>query len=350
LLETDLPRPCHIAAALKDRRGIAEEPTRGGGMIDRREFLRRSAVIGAGVLASHGLATVEIADAASSHCRWGVMASPRAGQTWSQALTDLEQKVHRKFSIVRRYHVWDEPLPTRFETWYSRHGRTPYVGWHAFDSSGDPIPWASIAAGDHDAWIHSQARALKRWNRPMYFSFHHEPENDTASCGDAADFVAAWNQVHRVFSSVHVPQLTWVITLMASTYAGNDGGAHLWLPARYNLLGVDGYNRGPCDGSDQWRTFAEIFGPAHRTARHRREGLFIGEFGCVEQDSCGNGSGDPDAKARWFSHARSTIKTWPQVRAACYSHTATSGNAYWVDTSPPSLRAYRKVGLDRYFT
>ncbi|MEO8293351.1 MAG: hypothetical protein ABI635_09445 [Actinomycetota bacterium] len=317
-------------------------------MISRREFLRRSAVV-AGLTATRGLTLDGIAAAAPAHCRWGVMATPRSGETWREAITHLEGKVGRRFSIIRRYHLWDAPLPTKFETWYSSHGRTPYVAWHAFDSSQKPIHWASIAAGNHDAWIRYQARSLKRWGRPMYFSFHHEPENDVSQCGDPRDFVAAWNHIRRVFASVHVPHLSWVVTLMASTYAGNDGGPKAWLPARYRHLGVDGYNRGPCAGNDQWRTFSEIFGDARRFARYHRRGLFIGEFGCVEQDSCNNNGGDPGAKARWFDNARSTIKNWPEVRAACYSHTATSGNAYWVDSSPGSLKAYRQIGLDPYF-
>jgi hypothetical protein len=340
-------------SALQKAAPATEEPKQGhggDGQMNRREFLKGSAVVGAGLVTARGLAVFDTAAARSAHCRWGVMATPRAGQSWKQAVVNLERKVHRSYSIIRRYHVWDEPLPTRFESWYARHGRTPYVGWHAFDSSGDPIPWSSIAAGDHDAWIHSQARSIKRWRRPMYLSFHHEPENDTAACGDAADFVAAWNHVHHVFASEHVPNVTWVATLMASTYAGSDGGAGAWLPGRYGLLGVDGYNRGPCAGSDDWRTFEEIFADARRFARRHGRGLFIGEFGSVEQDSCSNGAGDPDAKARWFNHARSTIRAWPEIRAACYSHTAASGNAYWIDTSPQSLKAYRKVGLDPYFT
>ncbi|MBA3690301.1 MAG: twin-arginine translocation signal domain-containing protein [Actinobacteria bacterium] len=318
-------------------------------MITRREFLQGTATV-AGLAAARGLTAYDTAWAGNAHCRWGVMATPRSGETWREAVTHLERKVGRRYSVIRRYHVWNEPLPTKFETWYSHHGRTPYVAWHAFDDSGKAISWTSIAAGDHDRWIHHQARRLKHWGRPMYFSFHHEPENDANVCGSPAEFRAAWDRVRSVFASVHVPRLTWVATLMASTYAGNDGGPRTWLPARYGLLGVDGYNRGPCAGSDAWKTFPEIFGSAHRFARHHRKGLFIGEFGCVEQDSCNNGSGDPDAKARWFDHARSTIKSWPQVRVACYSHTATSGNAYWVDSSPQSLKAYQKVSSDPYFT
>ncbi len=321
-------------------------------MISRREFLRGSAVVGAGLVTARGLTSYETAMAASgpAHCRWGVMATPRSGESWSEAVMHLERKIGRRFSVIRRYHLWDEPLPTKFETWHSRRGRTPYVAWHAFDRSGDPIRWSSIAAGHHDPWIHAQARSLKRWDRPMYFSFHHEPENDTAKCGDAADFRAAWNHVRQIFKSVNVPHLRWVVSLMASTFNDGDARAKAWLPSRYDLLGVDGYNRGLCAGRDEWKTFAEIFGNARRFARLERKGMFIGEFGCVELDPCNNRSGDPQAKARWFHHARATIKSWPEVRAACYSHTATNGNVYWVDSSRSSLRAYRRVSSDPYFT
>ena len=320
--------------------------------MDRREFLKTSAVVGGGVTASGAfewLRSGQALAASSTGCRLGVMASPRNGQTWKTAITHLEHEIGRRFAIIRKYHTWEASIPTQFETWNTHNGRTPYTSWHAIKANGTPLRWASIASGGEDGRIRSQAISIKKWGQPLYLSFHHEPEDDTGICGSAADFVAAWGRVRHIFDAVGVTNVTWIATLMASTYAGNNGGADSWLPSSYDLLGVDGYNRWPCISGQGWRTFAEIFAPAHKVAVRRGHGLFIGEFGTVEQNACGHSSGNPRAKANWFQDSAATIKTWPQVKAACYSHTEAGNFRYWVDTTDSSLAAFRAVSLKPYF-
>ena len=81
------------------------------------------------------------------------------------------------------------------------------------------------------------------------------------------------------------------------------------------------------------------------------KGLFIGEYGCPEQDAHGNTSGDPRAKASWFREAGATIKSWPEVKAAVYSHvspTSSTASIGWTRGGGPS-RAFRDVGSDPYF-
>jgi hypothetical protein len=260
--------------------------------------------------------------------------------------------VGRKLAITRHYREWKDVLPGSFAGWSAARGRVPYVSWHT-----RPVSWEAVASGNKDAWIRTQAESIKAAGYPMYFCFHHEPENEP-SLGDAAAFAAAAAHVRHVFDRVGVTNLTWVITLMASTYAGGNGGPEPWLPhdADYDLLGVDGYNRFPCllrRSKHPWRSFAELFRPARRFAVARGKRLFVGEYGCVEQDACGYTSGDPRAKGRWFHDARSTLKSWPEVEAVVYSHTEAEHQgfteAFWVDTSAHSLEAFKTMGGDPYF-
>jgi len=323
------------------------------GTMERRKFLKLSALAGAGLTLSPvfrsgatALGGGTVSAPASGVIQWGAHAQPRGTQDARIALTDLEAMIGRKLAISRHYTMWDSVMPDNFQKWSSGVGRTPYVAWHAVKRSSTAVAWSSIASGAQDQTIRSVARALAGAGYPMYFCFHHEPENDTR-CGNSADFVAAYDHVHTVFEAEGVANVTWVVTLMATSYAGGHGGYAAWLPSTYDLLGVDGYNRANYYSTRGrgWRSFASIFTPAHNAAVTTGKGLFIGENGCVEHGT------DPDAKATWFVGAETTMKAWPELKATLYSHVWSDrdGLAYSVDTSTASLASFRAVGLDLYF-
>jgi hypothetical protein len=199
------------------------------------------------------------------------------------------------------------------------------------------------------------ANDLQSWGVEGYLNFHHEPENDLR-CGTSAEFKDAFVHVRDLFDAVGVTNFTWGVSLMASTLKGGHGGARAWLPdpRHYQVVIVDGYNRFPVDHhAKRWRSFAEIFTPAHREALARGKQLMIGEYGSVEQFAGGNLAGSPTAKAKWLADAVATMKTWPELVGAIYSHTEATFNGkimdYWADSSADSLAAFTESGHDTYF-
>lgn len=310
--------------------------------LNRRDLFVRAGGAVAGMTALGQLTFGETARAAGPGCLWGAHAMPRGSETPFTALTNLEAQVGRKFTIEREYQTWGDPLPSKFTLWSASQGRVPYVGWNAFAGvpHGPTILWSSISNGSRDTFIKKQAASLKAWGVPIYLNFHHEPEDDHV-CGTAAQFRAAYNHIHTLFDQVGVPNVTWVLTLMASTYAGGNGGPTAWEPAKYDLVCVDGYNRYPVKPVD-FKSFADICGPARDFAIRRGKGLAIGEYGSVEQP-------DPNGKAAWLADAGATMKSWPELRFACYAHTAFKGFDFWVDTSASSLDAFTALGNDPYF-
>jgi hypothetical protein len=303
------------------------------GQIARREFLRGAAALGAGLVIS-GSGALD-AEARQTKIRWGGLALPRNGQKDQiEALKALQQMVGRPFATTHFRVPFDHDLVNPFTTWSVKSGHVPIISWFTFLSGGGMIPWRSVADGDHDDRIRSQARALAKQGWSGYFCFHKEPENDA---GSATDWKAAHERVHRIFHDEGA-KFRFVPTLTAYTYAGGNGGSGAWLPRHYDLLGVDGYNRS--GGSPGWRSFKDIFGPAHRVARRKGMGLYIIEYGSTE--------GSPGAKAHWFDGARSTMKRWPQLVGCSYNHESTD-RVYWVDTSTTSLHAFRQMGADRAF-
>lgn len=339
--------------------------------MDRRAFLKAIAAGGAGLAvsgfrfpASHvghraprrlqrGL-PVPAGAATSAPCLFGAYVNP-FGSDPTAAIAAFETSIGRPLAITRHYLTWTNSLTTTTIKKSVATGHIPYIAWHATKKGNVAVPWSSIATGSEDAWIVTQAQALRDAGFPVYLTFHHEPEDDPAN-GAPADFAAAYDHVRAVFDAEGVTNATWVVTLMATTYGGGHHGYESWLPQRFDLLGVDGYNRHPCLSNlpkHPWKSFEEIFADSHDASVATGVPLFIGENGCVEQYDCGNTVGDPNAKARWFADECATLKSWPEVRAVLYSHTTCRHNGYLmeyrVDSSPASLASYNAFGQDPYF-
>jgi len=343
--------PPHASSLISTPANLDPEPSSSG--IDRREFLK-AAAFGAAASLGSSFALSDLARAATAPtCLFGAHAEPRGSETSISAITSLESKIGRKLGIARHYVDWDASIPDPFQVWSAENGRIPYVSWQSWTKAGTIVPWKSIASGKWDSWIRKQATSIKLSGYKMFFCFHHEPEDDPA-CGTASDFRAAWSRINSIFNNVGTPNLTWVCSLMRSTYTGAHGGPQNWLPATYNLVGSDGYNRWPCSATtDHWRSFEEIFAPGRNAARSRGKGFFVGECGTIEQTDCGHTGLSKTAKAKWFSDAVTTIKGWPEVKAVVYSHTMSKLNGvtlkYWADTSTSSMAAFKAFAQDPYF-
>jgi hypothetical protein len=286
-------------------------------------------------------------------CRWGAFVDTVGGQSKTEAYLAFEKLIGRKVAVTRQYLPWNSPLPGGVAAWSADGGRIPYISFKAISSNGDLVPWSSIAAGKKDDVIRVQADRMRTWGQHAYVCFHHEPEDDPG-CGSAADFRAAYARIRRIFVARGVV-VRWVVALMASTYAGGHGGFEPWLPAEFDCIGIDGYNRFPCvDPNHPWKSFAETFSPGYDAARAVGKSMVIGEVGCVEQDACGNVGGDPLAKARWITHMGDTLVNWPIVHAVLYSNTALMHGGYPMDyrvnTRSASLDAYRSVGRRSHFS
>lgn len=298
--------------------------------MDRRDFLRGSAVLAAGTALVPATSRVALAD---RNIRWGALALATAGQSDQiEAVKALERKVGR-FDTTHFRLRWERPLVNPFTTWSVRSGHTPIISWFSRKVGGGMVSWRSIADGDHDPWITKQARSLKGQGWSGYFCFHKEPEDE----GSAPDWKAAHDRIYKIFRNVGV-KFRFIPVLTAWTFAGGNGGANAWLPPRYDILGVDGYNRAGC--SSDWRSFGRIFEPARNVARRKNERLYVIEYGSTETE--------PRRKAEWIDGARRKMKRWPEIVGASYNHEDTDCN-YRLDTSSSALRAFKRMGADPAF-
>jgi hypothetical protein len=291
------------------------------------------------------------------HVWWGL-----GGDDMPSVVPRMEREIGRPFAIVRKYSLWNRHIPSAIARTAAAHGAIPYVSWELYRKRGPQLTFADVANGSQDAWIRKQARAIRDSGIRMFFTFMHEPElaqgqGSKPQLGPASEYVAAFDRVHRIFQQEHVTNVVWVLTLIDRTYLGEHGGPHAWLPppSDYSYLGVDGYLKWPCEKQLGERTFEQIFAPAEQLSKQLGKPLFIGEVGVQEFTACGNSTGTPQDKANWITAAAATAKTWPNLKAICWTYSRNYQvkdhvTLVWnEDSSPQALAAFRKAGLDPYF-
>lgn len=314
---------------------------REGDNVDRREFLKAAAFTTAGAVAGPALLErvgsmlASPALAAAGGTTFGCSAQAYAGKSREQLIAYLEDLAGGPFDTVHNRFSWQTSLVNGYSKWIVETGHTPILSWSTRSTSGD-VPWRAIAAGSHDARIRAEARAIADVGWETFFCFHKEPE-DEPSLGDAGEWRAAHDRVYELFQQEGATNVTFVAALMASTFNGRNGGADAWLPARYDAIGVDGYNR---NARGDWRSFGSIFTPALQVARQRSAPLFVIEMGCVE--------GVEGAKGDWMREAASVAASWPELIGVSYNHEAgatnnDAGMNYRIDTSTSAVQGFRDM-------
>jgi len=319
--------------------------------LSRRQFLTSAlTAAGAGALASSGILPAAQASPASpskSKALWGAFVAPKGGERIA-SVKAFEDMIGRRIDFTRHYLNFDRRLVNDVVEQSVATGHLPLIAMVAKKTGGGWAKWSDIAAGRYDDELDEKGQSLRDLGVPVYFVFNPEPENDF-SAGTPAEFKAAYNHIHDVFTSVGADNLRWMATLMRGTYHGASGGPKRWFPSSADIVGADGYNRGNCSGGG-WVSFRNIFLAAHEYAVGRGKPLFIEEWGSVEGGACGGKARSHD-KATWIKAAGETILGWPELLGVCYSQTrayyAQTGKTvdFRVQTSQRSLNAYRRVGL-----
>ena len=307
--------------------------------IDRRGFLKKSGLVGAAAvgLSWNGLPWSGLgeADAATpaGHCRWGSLVLGRGGQDQMDAVKALEQKVGRRFDTTHYRMPWATPLVNSFTSWSANTGHTQILSWFA-RGPGGLVSWQGIANGDRDAWITTQARHAEGRRLegllllPQGARGRRQPHGLEGRAQPRPPDLRQRGR-HRHEVGRHADGLD----------LSEAGPADQWMPAKYDLLGVDGYNRYHCRGTP-WKPFSSVFSYARNYAKAKGRNLYVIESGCVE--------GEPGRKAAWFDGAAATLKTWPEVVGVSYNSEDTDCT-YWADSTSSSLSSFSAMGRDAYF-
>jgi Glycosyl hydrolase family 26/TAT (twin-arginine translocation) pathway signal sequence len=325
--------------------------------LQRRSFLKAAAAVaGAGALAASPMGDALARSHhhrrrrrrrrldRAAHCRFGAHVSTTEGIAPQDAIQQLEGELGQRFTLDRQYYKGNEQFPSPYDYWTASQGRTPVLSFKS------PIPWADVAAGTWDAHLNQIADNCIAFAQPMFLTFFHEPENDQATFGTPADYVAAWRHAVNVFRDKGVSNVSWTTCLMGSTYWDKRKAAR-WYPgdAYVDYIGADAYNWGPSSEvcvNGQWTSFRWRVQRFYTYGRGRRKPMLILETGCAEDPA------NPQRKADWILEMAKTLRSMPAIRGVCWFEAGKStGNKcdWFVESSAASTRAMSRAMAEPYF-
>lgn len=217
------------------------------------------------------------------------------GASYEGDLSAWEHRMGQRLALHRTYYLASQADKL---VAVARHDlarrRLPHV------STKCPGTWAQVAAGKHDRWLHGLAKGLDHLHRPLFFTVHHEPENDVRSGQRPDDFVNMQEHVIKMFAG-RAPRVTVVPVLQGWSFSAYNRSAHPdhWYVPSCQVYGVDVYN--PYSSKDNtWVSFADKLASIRPHAHGKP--IAVGEYGCRNDGS------KPSRAAEWmrdaFSHAR----------------------------------------------
>ncbi|MBF4631577.1 beta-mannanase [Clavibacter michiganensis subsp. phaseoli] len=248
--------------------------------------------------------------------RFGV-ATP-GGPTAGGELDAVAAQVGESPSIVLSYADFTQAPPiTALDSVAARGAETllTWEPWEAGAGANQPAYTnASIAAGDHDAYIREWGAALAKWGGPVYLRYAHEMNGDWYPWAEGVDgngagsYAAAWRHVHDVVVGAGATEVRWVWTPNVP-YTGSTALAGLYPGDAYvDVVGLDGYNWGTGITGHSWVQPADLFGPG----LERLRGIAPGKPIIVAETASSEVGG---SKARWDQDLVAYLQAQPDVQA-----------------------------------
>lgn len=194
-----------------------------------------------------------------------------------------------------------------------------------------------VLSGALDAEIRTFFRHAPK-NRPTYWSYFHEPEDDhERGLISAAQYRAAWRHINSIARQVDNPRLRATLILMCWTARSPNRSVRTYYPGDFiDVMGWDCYSP---RGASQYMAPRKLMGPAYRATRRLGN-----QFGVAELASRLLPGDDGTRRARWL---RACARYTDRRNAAFVT--------YWDSQVPnidyrlrdqPSIRAWRAI-IDR---
>lgn len=254
--------------------------------------------------------------------------APPAGQLYygaslpaSRSLPQWEDQLGSRLSLHRSYFKPDDNETTQLLAQCRddiAHGRLPHV------SIKPTWSWRSIATGRHDDWLTEVLTRLGEESTPVFFTIHHEPENDAGPPGmTPADFVAMQERAVR-FAAELAPRVSVVPVYQYWTFdplreGGDDPRA--WIAPTASVAGLDVYNPWSATNGKRWRSFgskvSEVLPWFDGTP------LAIGEHGCRVDPA------NPGLAAEWLRDAADFARQHGIVSLSYFNSHVNSPDGTW---------------------
>jgi hypothetical protein len=182
-----------------------------------------------------------------------------------------------------------------------------------------PGSWAATAK--NAAWIDELVGPLGDLKKQLFLCVHHEPENDAAAYGTAADFVDLQNAVLGAAEKT-APKV--IVVPILGTWSFDERSERVpsdWNVHGAGVYGLDLYNPwSPTNGKD-WIPFADKLDSAREEADGRP--MLIGEYGCRSDPS------QPGRAAQWLTDAFAAALDDGVVAMAYFNSSRNSPDGTW---------------------
>jgi len=185
---------------------------------------------------------------------FGVEASGAPGSL--SPVDTIAAEVGQNPNLIGQYVSWTRPFDAPAASNAASYSALYYISWEPFGTTVK-----AIADGGSDAYVTKFAQAVKAFGKPVAISFGHEfngnwyPWGTTKST--AAEFVAAWRHIHKLFAQTGADNVIWVWNTNIVNPMPNVKLKPYWPGNAYvDWVGVTGYfaTTGP-------HTFAGVYGP-----------------------------------------------------------------------------------------
>jgi mannan endo-1,4-beta-mannosidase len=235
-------------------------------------------------------------------------------------------QVGAKPNIITIYESFEDDFAAAEVRKIYEYGALPIVRWEPYT-----VALADIAAGTQDAYVTAFATAVRALNVPIALTFAHEMNGHWYPWGtrgtEAADFVAAWRHLHRLFATAGASNVIWTWTPNVSNPISGVKLAPLYPGDAYvDWVGIDGYftHRGE-------QTFADLFGPTMKQVR----GFTKRPFLIVE-----TGSEPGSMRARVVADLFASVAKASDIIGFVYFNQKGSGD-WSIDSDRPAIATYR---------
>lgn len=273
-----------------------------------------------------------------------------SGQSSSMAsVRARERAMGRPYDLLLTYYNWTDPFPDTSEAAIVAGESTPLMAWYLPDKyTGSTADLSAITSGADDAWITTQALAIKQFGHRVFLRLGPEMNgNWYRYSGDPEAYVVAWRHVWNVFAQDGVTNVTWV---WCPNLTPSNWDAYYPGSKYADVIGVDSFS----NVKYTWQTFQQMFGGffAHFAASAP------GKPQLVVETATNSGAGAPAAgigsAASFISGMQSYLMdvAGPKynVVGVCWFDSDTNDGINWrVDQTPKSSQAWLTLARDPYF-
>ena len=278
----------------------------------------------------------------------------------TEHLTQLEQKIGKKFAIAHYYRGWDalqtDSIVNELNA-ISSNGWRPMLSANPYFFSDcawtEKGLYKTIAEGECDGFLKRAATNLKRFTKPMFFRFAWEmnlPANEWGmknTNNTPEDYIKAWRHMHDIFVGEGATNLLWVFCPNSSTPDSVPYSQLYPGDAYVDWTGIDVYNWGDTQSWSSWQSFSTLFKPSYNQIL----GVAPGKPLMIAEINSANTNGN---KVEWYSDLLNTQLPYnfPAVKAVVFyneDRTAKEHVNWLIDISQESLNSFKQGIQNPYY-